>query len=150
MEGVFDVYFELLRLVKVPNMINSKDIELIEKKVQDLAIIYRDVVPGPVTPKFHELEAHMVNFLSAFSCGWPYSEEGVESAHHWIRLFREKTSHVTGYRKKFLNFANMWVANQSESGTRELREVMAGGRKLAYAPRPNRKKQTIGELLVQF
>ena len=32
MEGVFDVYFELLRLVKVPNMINSKDISSLLKK----------------------------------------------------------------------------------------------------------------------
>ena len=73
----------------------------------------------------------------------------MESAHHWIKLFREKTAHVTGFQKKFVNFADLWMQNQSTSGQAELDEVLQKGAKLKYAPR-KRTKADITDLLVPF
>ena len=79
----------------------------------------------------------MGDFLTEFRCGWPYSEEGIESAHNWIKLFRERMAHFTGFKIKSLNFANMWVANQSEISKEELKQLRTMGRKRAFAPSPN-------------
>ena len=105
---------------------------------------------NPVLPKFHEMEAHLVDFLLEFNCGWPYSEEGIEQAHHWIRLFWEKTAGVTGYKNKLLRFADAWVANQSNNGVDELNAAMHKGRKRAYKPRPNRAKTNLADLFVEW
>ena len=139
---VFTAYFELLKRVKITHILSPCHIQDIECKVRNLSAKYRNLIPGPETPKFHEVEAHLVDSLKEFKCGWPYSEEAVESAHHWVRLFREKTSHVTGLKKKLMNFSEHWVTNQSKSGHNELQEIMDRGRQRRYAPRPNRKKKT--------
>ena len=90
-------FFKLLSLVKVTTALTPVEhIPDIQTDILNLSCKYREFIPGPVTTKFHLLEAHLLQFVLAFGCSWPYSEEGVESAHHWIRLFREKTSYVTG------------------------------------------------------
>ena len=65
-------------------------------------------------------------------------------------MFRERTAHVTGFKKKYLNFANMCVANQSEMGKEELKQIMTKGRKRAFAPKPNQAKKNLSELFVEF
>ena len=143
MRQLFGTFFILLSLVKTTQKISLSDASDIEQAVLLLSRRYRKFIPGPVTTKFHALEAHLVDFVTEFSCSWPYSEEGVESAHHWIRLFREKTAGVTGWKQKYENFASAWQANQSLSGVQQLDEVLARGRFRKYAPRPNRKRKFV-------
>ena len=84
---LFGSYFVLLSLVKRTQKITVSDASDIEQAVLLLSRKYRKFIPGPVTTKFHALEAHLLDFVTEFGCSWPYSEEGIESAHHWIRLF---------------------------------------------------------------
>ena len=84
MRQLFGTFFILLSLVKTTQKISLSDASDIEQAVLLLSRRYRKFIPGPVTTKFHALEAHLVDFVTEFSCSWPYSEEGVESAHHWI------------------------------------------------------------------
>jgi hypothetical protein len=150
LEQVFASFFTLFGLVKTTKKLTMSDASDIEQAVLLLSARYRKLVPGPVTPKFHAIEAHIVDFVTKFGCSWPLSEEGVESAHHWIRLFREKTSHVTGFKRKYESFIGHWTANQSMSGRAEMDMVMKLGRKHKYAPRPNRKKREFSDALVAF
>jgi len=143
MRQLFGTFFILLSLVKTTQKISLSDASDIEQAVLLLSRRYRKFIPGPVTTKFHALEAHLLDFVTEFSCSWPYSEEGVESAHHWIRLFREKTAGVTGWKRKYENFASAWQANQSLSGVQQLDEVLSRGRFRKYAPRPNRKRKFV-------
>ena len=138
----------LLSLVKTTDKLSMSDARDIEQAVLLLSARYRKLIPGPVTPKFHAIVTHIVDFITKF--GWSLSEEGVESAHHWIRLFREKTSHVTGFKRKYESYIGHWTANQSMSGRAEIDEVMKQGLKHKYAPRPNRKKREFAAGLVAF
>ena len=83
----FCAYFELLKAMKSMKKFSDQDIIDIERKVRNFSEKYRLYIPGPVTPKMHMLEAHLVGYIKHFRCFWLYSEEVVESAHHWIKLF---------------------------------------------------------------
>ena len=102
-----------------------------------------------VPPKFHTLEAHLVPFLREYNAGWPYSEEGIESSHHWIKFFREKTSHVTGFKRKYGSFISSWQLNKSEDGIAELDNVLQKGRLKTFAHR-KRNKRSLELQLVEF
>ena len=96
-ENVSCSFSILLSLVKVTKALTPVEhIPDIQTDILNLSCKYREFIPGPVTTKFHLLEAHLLQFVLTFGCSWPFTEDGVESAHHWIRLFREKTSYVTG------------------------------------------------------
>ena len=57
MHQVFTEYFELLKRVKVTHMLSPCHIQDIECKFRNLLAKYRKFILGPVTPKFHEVEA---------------------------------------------------------------------------------------------
>ena len=98
----------------------------------------------------HEIEAHLIEFIQDFGCVWVYSEEGIESSHHWLKLFREITCSAVGWRNKYLKLAEYWEENHSKSGMDEVAEIMCKGGKRRFAPRPNREKANLADLVVQF
>ena len=148
-ESVSSAFFKLLSLVKVTIHIDVKETPAIEACILNLSSKYRQFIPGPITTKFHLLEAHLLEFIYMYRCTWPYAEEGVESAHHWIRLFREKTSYVTGWKRKYEGFAAAWTANQSLLGHKELESAMDRGRKHKFAKR-RRNKIELSQLIVNY
>ena len=77
----------LLSLVKRTHKIKLYDAFDIKQAVLLLSLRNRKFIPVPVTTKFQALEAHLLDFVNEFGCSWLYSEEGVESAHHWIQPF---------------------------------------------------------------
>ena len=76
----FSAYFELLKAMKTMKKYSDQDIIDIERKVRNFSEKYRLYIPGPVTPKMHELEAHLVDSIKHFRCSWPFSEEAVHTS----------------------------------------------------------------------
>ena len=149
-ELVFTCFFALLKSVKVTHKLSATELQNISTQIRQLSEQYRLLVPGPVTPKFHELEAHLFDFLHQMEAGWPYSEEGIESSHHWLKLFYDQYCKVAGWKAKMERLSVGWVANQSQSGMQELTDVLERGRLRKFAPRPNRRKANLETLLVDF
>ena len=71
---LFGKFFILLSLVKTTQKISLSDASDIEQAVLLLSRRYRKFIPGPVTTKFHAIEAYLVDFVTEFSFSWPYSE----------------------------------------------------------------------------
>ena len=135
-----DTIFRTSGCVKVTHQLSKQEIDHIESVIEKFSISFRRTTQFVLSskkkgkrgaskaepPKFHTLKAHLVPFLREYNAGWPYSEEGIESSHHWIKFFREKTSHVTGtsFKRKYGSFISSWQLNKSEDGIAELDNVL--------------------------
>ena len=86
-ETVRNLFFNVHKRLKHTRTFSNTDIITLDSAILELSEAYRTFIPGPVTVKFHLLEAHVIPYIRKFCCYWRYSEEGVESAHHWTQFY---------------------------------------------------------------
>ena len=146
MELIFNVHKRL----KHTRTFSNTDIITLDSAILELSEAYRTFIPSPVTVKFHLLEAHVIPYIHKFCCYWPYSEEGVESAHHWMWLFLDQTGHVAGQKRKLERFTSKWLTQQHPSTRKVYTQILEKGKQMVFKKRKHSFKKNAQDLKVQF
>ena len=110
--------------------------------VHDFAQQYRSEFMGLVTPKVHQMEVHLIDFVERFGNIWANSEEGIESAHKWVNRIRSTAAHMPGIKNKLNCFLRKWNLFQSEDLKQTAQSLNEEGRSIKKHKRPNRKKKS--------
>jgi hypothetical protein len=129
---LWDYFFTMHKLLKVTNQFDDIDVNTLQCNISQVCTLFRAYIPGPVPPKVHILEAHVVPFIQTYGCSWAYSEEGIESAHHWIKFFSDKTGHVAGQKRKLERFGAKWLEQQHPSTRKHYRKILEEGKQRVH------------------
>jgi hypothetical protein len=159
---LWSAFFNLHKLLKVTKQLFETDYEQIESCIKTLSTLFRSYnllrgefkkkkILEEVSQKMHLIEAHILPCIKRFGCAWPLSEEGTESAHHWMKLFREQTMRVGGNDQKLQRFGAKWLIQQAPTTRKTYEKILEEGKERVHSKTKSaRKKKIATELLVNF
>lgn len=147
---LWTAFFRYHKLLKVMSLFGNDQLAKLQDAISQFSKIYRDFFPGVVTPKFHFLEAHVVDFVREHRCSWPYAEEAVESAHHWIKSLKLANSHMIGKKKQLQAFILAWQRMQNPRSKNLCSNVMERGRLRKRHARPLRTKFSFDKKVCEY
>ena len=104
--GMWDAFADLYAAVKTSGYIDDMRLALIEKLHPRFCTIFESVVCiKEPPPKFHCINAHLLDLIRRHRCSWALSEEGLESSHHILRILHEQNARRCGFEAKLLGTA---------------------------------------------